>query len=97
MKSFRNKKVLVFGLGLNQGGTGSAKFFVKQGAIVKITDLKSKEVLQSSLDQLKDYPKITYSLGKHEYKDIDWADLIIKNPWSPNCYVGQPSMKNKFV
>lgn len=76
----RNKKVLVFGLGLNQGGVGSAKFFAKEGAFVKVTDLKSKEILKPSLDQLKSFPKLTYILGKHQYEDIDWADLIIKNP-----------------
>ncbi|MBI4036013.1 UDP-N-acetylmuramoyl-L-alanine--D-glutamate ligase [Candidatus Daviesbacteria bacterium] len=80
MQSFKDKKILVFGLGLNQGGVGSALFFVKLGAEVKVTDLKTKEVLQPSLDQLKDFPNISYTLGEHKNEDIDWADLIIKNP-----------------
>ncbi len=74
-----NKKVLVFGLGLNQGGVGSAKFFAKHGDDVRVTDLKNAEILKPSLDQLKDF-KINYTLGEHQNKDIDWADLIIKNP-----------------
>lgn len=73
-------KVLILGLGLNNGGVGSAGFFASQEAEVKVTDLKTEEVLKSSLDQLKNFPKITYTLGKHKYEDIDWADLIIKNP-----------------
>lgn len=77
---FKNKKVLIFGLGLNMGGVGSAKFFASLGASVKVTDLKSKDVLQYSIDQLKEFPDITYTLGKHENNDIDWADIIIKNP-----------------
>lgn len=77
---FKNKRVLVFGLGLNQGGVGSARFFAKQGANVRVTDLKTEKVLKPSLDQLKDFPEITYTLGEHKHKDIDWADLIIKNP-----------------
>lgn len=73
-------KVLIFGLGLNQGGVGSAKFFAARDAEVKVTDLKTREILQPSLDELKDFPQITYTLGEHKYEDIDWADLIIKNP-----------------
>lgn len=80
MQSFKNKRVLIFGLGLNQGGLGSANFFASQGAKVKVTDLRSREVLKESIDQLKKYPNIKYSLDRHKYEDIDWADLIIKNP-----------------
>ncbi len=71
--------VLIFGLGLNEGGVGSAKFFAEKGEKVRVTDLKIEEVLRPSLDKLKDYP-ITYTLGKHKKEDIDWADIIIKNP-----------------
>ena len=77
---FRGKRVLIFGLGLNQGGVGSAIFFARNGAQVKVTDLKSAAVLKPSLDQLKDFPSITYTLGEHKNEDINWADLIIKNP-----------------
>ncbi|MBI4038597.1 UDP-N-acetylmuramoyl-L-alanine--D-glutamate ligase [Candidatus Daviesbacteria bacterium] len=80
MNNFKDKKVLIFGLGLNQGGVGSANFFASQGAKVKVTDFKSKEVLKESIDQLKKYPNIEYSLDGHKNEDIDWADLIIKNP-----------------
>lgn len=73
-------KVLIFGLGLNQGGVGSARFFASQGASVKVTDLKTADVLKPSLKQLKGFPKITCTLSKHKYEDIDWADLIVKNP-----------------
>ena len=77
---FSGKKVLILGLGLNQGGLGSTLFFAQAGATVRVTDLKSKEELQPTLDQLKDYPKISYTLGQHQESDIDWADLVIKNP-----------------
>lgn len=77
---FKNMKVLIFGLGLNQGGVGSAQFFASRGAAVRITDLKSKEILEPSINQLKKFPKISYTLGEHKNNDFDWADLIIKNP-----------------
>lgn len=77
--SYRDKKVLILGLGLNQGGLGAAKFFAKAGAKVKVTDLKTEEQLAPSLEELKQFPNIEYVLGKHEYSDIDEADLIIRN------------------
>src|SRR3989344_4837156 len=79
MDQFKGQKVLVFGLGLNQGGVGSAKFFAKNGALVRVTDLKSQEILQPSINELKSY-QIEYTLGEHKNEDIEWADLIIKNP-----------------
>lgn len=71
--------VLIFGLGVNQGGVGATKFFVGQGANIRVTDLKTKKELKKSIDELKGL-KIKYTLGKHINKDVDWADLIIKNP-----------------
>src|SRR3989338_1731752 len=79
-KTFIDKKVLIFGLGLNQGGVGCAKFFASQGAKVKVTDLKSEDVLKPSLEQLKEIHNIEYSLEGHKNEDIEWADIIIQNP-----------------
>ncbi|MFA5933350.1 MAG: UDP-N-acetylmuramoyl-L-alanine--D-glutamate ligase [Microgenomates group bacterium] len=77
---FKGKKVLILGLGVNQGGVGATKFFVKAGAQVKVTDIKNKESLASSLQELEEFAGIEYTLGEHKYEDLDWADLIIKNP-----------------
>ncbi len=79
-QNFKGKKILIFGLGLNQGGLGAARFFAKSGSQVRITDLKSRQQLEPSLRQLEKFRKIKYTLGKHLKKDFDWADLIIKNP-----------------
>ena len=79
---FKNKKVLVMGLGLHGGGVGSAKFFCKQGADVLVTDLKTEEQLKESLEKLKGL-KIKFSLDGHKEDDFLWADLIIKNPDVP--------------
>lgn len=76
---FQGKKVLVLGLGLNEGGVGSAKFFAGQGADVLVTDVKNQEDLKPSLKKLKDFPNIKYHLGGHKTQDIDWADLIVRN------------------
>jgi len=81
MKRFKNKKVLIFGLGLNDGGLGITEFFVKEGAKVTITDGKTEEQLESTLKKLKKYrKKITYHLGGHIKEDFLDNDIIIRNP-----------------
>ncbi|MBI2022361.1 UDP-N-acetylmuramoyl-L-alanine--D-glutamate ligase [Candidatus Daviesbacteria bacterium] len=79
MDNYTGKKVLILGLGLNQGGVGATKFFAKQNALVRVTDLKDEQVLEPSINQLKDFNNIEYILGEHRTSDIDWADLIIRN------------------
>ncbi|MBI2640135.1 MAG: UDP-N-acetylmuramoyl-L-alanine--D-glutamate ligase [Candidatus Sungbacteria bacterium] len=83
-KVFRNKKVLILGLGLHGGGVGAASFFAKAGAKVLVADLKSRKELASSLAALRRYESISYVLGRHRRKDIVAADLIIKNPGVPD-------------
>lgn len=80
VNAFNGKKILILGLGLNRGGVGSAKFFAKQQTEVRVTDLKTQEQLKPSLRLLKNFHNITYILGEHRFEDIDWADIIIKNP-----------------
>ncbi|MBU0648998.1 UDP-N-acetylmuramoyl-L-alanine--D-glutamate ligase [Patescibacteria group bacterium] len=78
---YKNKKVLIAGLGLYRQGSGisAAKFFVKNGARVTVTDLKTRRELASSLRELKSY-KITYVLGKHRKQDFKDTDIVVKNP-----------------
>jgi len=81
-KIFKDKKVVIMGLGLHGGGVGVAKFFAKQGADVLVTDLKTKSQLKKSVDKLKKLP-IKFVLGKHREEDFIKADLIIKGPAVP--------------
>jgi len=78
---FKNKKVLIMGLGLHGGGISVANFFDSVGASVTITDTKNKGQLKESLAQLKGKPILV--LGKHRESDFLKADLIIKNPAVP--------------
>lgn len=80
---FKNKKVLVFGLGILGGGLSSARYFAKKGAIVTVTDMKSEQELSPAIAKLKGL-KINYSLGGHKVADFLNTDLIIKNPAIPN-------------
>lgn len=96
---FKGKNILIMGLGLNQGGLGSAKFFANSEANVRVTDLNNKEHLEDSLDQLNEYSNIEYILGEHRFEDFDWADLIVKNPGVPphNKYIEYALEKGKQV
>ncbi len=81
MKRYKNKKVLIFGLGLNDGGLGITEFFLKEGAQVTITDGKTEEQLEPTLKKLKKYGgKITYHLGGHIKEDFLENDIIVRNP-----------------
>jgi len=78
---YKNKKVLIAGLGLYKQGSGisAAKFFCRQGAEVTVTDLKTRAELSASIKELKGL-KIKYVLGKHRVSDFKKADIVIKNP-----------------
>ncbi len=75
---FKDKKITLMGLGLLGRGVGDAQFLAEQGAHLTVTDMKSEEALTSSLEQLKDYPDITYVLGEHREQDFTSADMVIK-------------------
>lgn len=79
-KKYNGKRVLILGLGLNKGGLGSTLFFASVGATVRVTDLRNKDELEPAIKELLGYKNISYTLGEHLYSDIDWADLIIRNP-----------------
>ena len=78
-RKFQGKRITVMGLGLHGGGVGVAKFLVKAGARVTVTDLKTKKELAPSLKKLKGL-SIRYVLGRHEIKDFSNADMVVYNP-----------------
>ena len=82
---FKNKKVVVMGLGSYEQGSGisAALFLAKAGARVLVTDLKPKSALLSQIQKLKKYRNVRFVLGKHREADFKRADLIIKNPDVP--------------
>jgi len=80
---FKDKKITVFGLGLHGGGIGTVKFLASNGAILTVTDIKSKEQLAPALEKLKDLKNIKYILGQHRVEDFVNADMILKSPPIP--------------
>jgi UDP-N-acetylmuramoylalanine--D-glutamate ligase len=76
------KRVLVMGLGLQGSGMASARYAAQQGAIVRVTDVKTPEILAPSIKALSGLP-IEFILGQHRDEDFRWADIIIRNPGVP--------------
>ena len=72
-------KVLIMGLGLHGGGLESARFLLRRGAELTVTDLRDEQTLAPSIEQLK-AASVRYVLGKHEIDDFKNADMVIKNP-----------------
>jgi UDP-N-acetylmuramoylalanine--D-glutamate ligase len=85
---FRDKKILVMGLGRFGGGVDVVKFACEVGARVVVTDLAKPEALAESITQLKGLD-ITYHLGSHDPVDFEQADMVVANPAVP--------LDNKFL
>ncbi|HTO23602.1 MAG TPA: UDP-N-acetylmuramoyl-L-alanine--D-glutamate ligase, partial [Spirochaetia bacterium] len=79
LSSTAGLKVTVMGLGINGGGLATALFFARRGAEVTVTDLRSERVLAEAMSQLSGFP-IRYVLERHEERDFQDADVVIKNP-----------------
>jgi UDP-N-acetylmuramoylalanine--D-glutamate ligase len=75
----RGKRVLVMGLGLQGSGIASARYAAQQGAQVRVTDLRSPEILAPSVRALTGL-EIEFVLGEHRDEDFLWADMVIRNP-----------------
>ena len=75
----RGKRVLIMGLGLHGSGIASARYASQQGAVVRVTDLRSAEILAPSLVALAGLP-IEYVLGEHRNEDFLWAEVVIRVP-----------------
>ncbi len=73
------KRVLIMGLGLHGSGIASARYASRQGAIVRVTDLRPAEMLESSMLTLAGLP-IEYVLGEHRDEDFRWAEVVIHVP-----------------
>src|SRR3989344_3057456 len=80
---FRGKKITVMGLGLLGRGLGDIEFLVACGADLIVTDLKTEPELAPSLESLKQFKNIKYTLGRHELADFRDRDLILKAPNAP--------------
>lgn len=85
MMDVRGRRVLVMGLGVHGGGLGVARWLLRQGAVVTVTDLASPEALADSIAALDAAAaaigaEVSYTLGEHRAADFTSHDLIVVNP-----------------
>ena len=85
IEAIRDKHITIMGLGLNGGGEAAVRFFLQKGAYVLVTDMKTQEQLQPTIDRIAadqnlDTSRLTYRLGEHRIEDFENADCVIKNP-----------------
>lgn len=98
------------GLGLHGGGVGIAKWLMRHGAFVTVTDLKSRNELVGSVAELERAHlkevrrggkgcthRIRYVLGRHDVKDFIGVDMVVKNPAVPRGNVYIDAAKKKKV
>ncbi len=76
-ENFRGKKVLIFGLGLLGGGVATTNWFLRHGAAVTVTDLKTRAELKPSIKKIKG--RVQFALGGHQKADIRKADVVALN------------------
>ena len=69
---FKNKKIVIMGLGGYEQGSGiaAAVFFADEGAKVLVTDIKTRSYFNAPLKKLKKYKNIMFVFGKHRKVNI---------------------------
>ncbi|MDO8425697.1 MAG: UDP-N-acetylmuramoyl-L-alanine--D-glutamate ligase [bacterium] len=85
-KDWQGKRVTVMGLGLHGGGLAVARWFLARGALVTVTDRKTREALAPSvreLERTETRGTLRLVLGEHRVADFRNADLIVQNPGVP--------------
>ena len=85
LDDIKDKHITIMGLGLNGGGEACVKFFLRHGAFVTVTDMKTAVQLASTINSLDadptlDKSRLRYVLGEHKIEDFENADCVIKNP-----------------
>jgi UDP-N-acetylmuramoylalanine--D-glutamate ligase len=80
---FKGKKVTLMRIGLLGRGVGDAAFLAKSGAEVLVVDAAPQEVMQPSVDALKEYSNIRFKFGPYDLNDFKDCDLVLKGAGTP--------------
>ncbi|MHB8644221.1 MAG: UDP-N-acetylmuramoyl-L-alanine--D-glutamate ligase [Thermomicrobiales bacterium] len=81
--NLHGKRALLIGLGLHDGGSGVARYLVREGADVTINDRQSAAALDAAIRSLEGLP-VNYRLGGHEGIRVHDYDLVVRNPAVPS-------------
>lgn len=83
--SLSGRRVLVMGLGVHGGGLGVARWLLRQGAEVTVTDTASTEALAAPVAALDAAAAelgatVRYTLGEHRAEDFTGHEIVVANP-----------------
>ncbi len=81
MKNWKNKKVLVVGLG--KSGRAAVALLARQGAKVFATDFSQDKALKKEIQLLQKKVSFDVELGGHSEAFVDGADLVVVSPGVP--------------
>ncbi len=79
----RERRVLIFGLGVNSGGENAARWFSRRGARVTVNDRRPRRFFRNELRRLRGC-RIRYVLGRHPAIEVRRTDYLVQNPGVPN-------------
>jgi len=80
---FAGKKITVMRIGLLGRGVGDAAYLAEAGAQVLVVDDAPAEVMQPSVDALKQYSNITFKFGPYDTVDFISADYVLVGAGTP--------------
>ncbi|MCR4329173.1 MAG: UDP-N-acetylmuramoyl-L-alanine--D-glutamate ligase [Candidatus Roizmanbacteria bacterium] len=79
-EEFKNKNIVLVGLGLQGGAVGVAKFLSRFVSLCTVTDLRKETELRPSIDALQYFKNIQFELGEHRPSTFLSADCIVIGP-----------------
>lgn len=79
--ALENKRVVVVGLG--RSGVAAARFLVRRGATVTVTDRQPPAQLAAAVKALEGLD-VRLKLGGHDAADFEQADLVVLSPGVPH-------------
>lgn len=77
-KFFKGKHITLMRIGLLGRGVQDAATLAECGAKILVTDDAPQEVMQPSVDALKQYSNITFKFGPYEISDFTHCDMVLK-------------------
>ncbi len=72
------QKIVVLGLGVS--GRAAVRYALRCGAVVRISDLRGKEVFEAEECSFLTETNVRYETGGHTYDFLRWADMVIVSP-----------------
>lgn len=92
----KDKNILIVGFG--RSGRAAARYCLKRGAWLVITDLNDKTNFKDAMSEFDAHRnRIVYHLGNHDIKDFESADMVLVSPGVPFDLKEIKAARNKGI